>query len=53
MDPFFKFLTQLFPVLADLFRAHAAEDDEARHQAVLRLNRLTSDEIARKELADE
>ena len=45
-----ELIVALAKELAELIRAHAADDDEARHQAVIRLNRLTSDEIARRTL---
>ena len=52
MDEFGKFMVAILSALYDAFRAHQEKDEEARHQAVLKINRLTSDEIAKKVLKE-
>lgn len=49
MDLFLK----IAEAFAEFVKAHLAKDDEARHQAIIKLNRISSDEIARKELGIE
>jgi hypothetical protein len=45
-----QFILDSLEALGELITAHLAADDEGRHQAVLRLNRLTADAIAQRVL---
>ncbi len=45
-----QFIMDSLEAVGELITAHLAGDDEGRHQAVLRLNRMTSDAIAARVL---
>lgn len=45
-----KFIADMLGAIGELVAGHLANDEEARHQAVLKLNRMTADAIAQRVL---